>query len=225
MSVEPNNSGEQIPQAAAAPASVVNETQSGQSGQEQQVPLAALQAERAQRQRMEDELKLIKDHLSLLQASQPQNAPSAQKDELAGLSDSDVLTVGDFKKLASSFNQNVQMSIGELKMMQKYPDYHDVITKYLPDVLKTNPSLQSTLQKTQDYELAYYLAKNSDTYRVENKKTVRNADAERIVANANQAGSLSSLGASSPALQAAKRYKDMSDDDFRLEMARNRGYS
>ena len=50
---------------------------------------------------------MIKDHLSLLQANQarPQEKP---KDDFEGLNDSDVMTVGDFKKIAGKFNQQVR---------------------------------------------------------------------------------------------------------------------
>ena len=223
MSEEPIVSGEEkINQEAAVPPSVEQgEAQPAveETKEEQTVPLSALQAERAQRQQMQDELRMIKEHLALNQASQSKEKP---KDAFEGLDDGDVMTVGEFKKLTSSLSNQFKMSIEELKMAQKHPDYQDVITRYLPDVLKQNPGLKNTLQKTQDYELAYYLAKNSETYRKENKKSKQSADAKRIVENSQKAGSLSSMGSTSPISQ-AKRYKDMSDKEFRELMAQNMG--
>jgi len=224
MSEEQNVSGEEIKnQEAAVPPSVeTGEAQSTaqESKEEQQnVPLSALQAERAQRQQMQEELRMIKEHMALNQANQSKEKP---KDAFEGLDDGDVMTVGEFKKLTSSLSNQFKMSIEELKMAQKHPDYQQVIQKYLPDVLKQNPGLQNTLQKTQDYELAYYLAKNSDNYRKENKKSKQSADAQRIVENSQKAGSLSSMGSTSPISQ-AKRYKDMSDKEFRELMAKNLG--
>lgn len=212
-----DNSGEQI-QAAAVP-ETVNATQ--QAEQERQVPLSALESERARRQQMEDENRLMKEHLTLMQARPPASAPP--KDELDGLDDSDVMTVGDFKKMSGKIANQFQMTLEELRMTQKYPDYQTVITKYLPEVLKTNPNLKSSLQKSQDYELAYYLAKESEAYRSQNKKAQRNEDAERIMKNTQQTGSLSSMGASTPVAQ-AKRYKDMSDSEFNALMHKNLGY-
>lgn len=226
MSEEAKISGEEIKnQEAAVPTSV--ETGEPQNAAEQQVqeeqpntvPLSALQAERAKRQQTEERLRMIEDHLALNQATQ---SKPQQKDELEGLDEGDVLTVGDFRKLTSKMANQFQMTIEELKMTQKHPDYQEVITKYLPDVLKTNPGLKNTLQKTQDYELAYYLAKNSDTYRKENKKSKQSADAKRIVENSQRAGTLSSTGSTSPISQ-AKRYKDMSEKEFRELMAKNLG--
>lgn len=222
MSAEPHVSGEQITEAAAPVVLESEDPSSGGADQEQNVPLSALQQERAQRQGLQEELRMIKDHLALLQANQsrPQEKP---KDDFDGLSDGDVMTVGDFKKIANKFNQQFQMNVEELRMTQKYPDYQEVVTKYLPEVLKTNPGLQRTLQQSQDYELAYYLAKNSDSYKSQRKSAQRSTDAEKMVKNAQQSGSLSSVGGTSP-INTAKRYRDMSDEEFMKEANKNRGY-
>jgi hypothetical protein len=222
MSEEPNVSGATMEAAAPVieqPMEASPEQQQGQS-----VPLSALQSERAHRQQLQDELKVIKDHLALMQTQQVRQPIQQAPDEFQGLDDSDVMTVGDYKKMTGKYAQQFQTSLAELKMQQKYPDYQQVITKYLPDVIKQNPGLRTTLEATQDYELAYYLAKNSDSYRNENKQIQRNADAERIVQNANKAGNLSSMGQVS-AINQAKRFKDMSDDEFRKVMNKNLGYS
>lgn len=218
MSEEPNVSGDQNSEAAAPVATEKSEHVQA----ERQVPLDALQAERAERQKLQDELRMMRDHLSLMQANQsrPQETP---KDDFDGLSEDDVLTVKDLKKALSQKEQQFQMTIQELKMTQKYPDYQEIVTQYLPDVLKQNPGLRDTLAKSQDYELAYYLAKNSDSFKKNHKQTKKNADAERIVQNANRAGSLSSVGQTSP-ISEAKRYKDMSDDDFKKQVQKNLGY-
>jgi len=221
MSEEANVSGDTIQEAAVpTPVDQGNVNEDAPVSEEQKtVPLTALQAERTQRQQAQDELKLMKDHLALSQANQPQTPP---QDEFEGLVDSDILTVGEFKKLTANMSKQFKTSIEELKIAQKNPDYQEVITKYLPDVLKQNPGLQNTLQKTQDYELAYYLAKNSENYRSDNRKYKQSADAKRIVENSQKAGSLSSLGAPSP-ISHAKRYKDMSDDDFKKLVSRHLG--
>jgi len=224
---EQQDSGDHT-EAAAPLETAVNDNVEGQpTQQEQHVPVEALQAERAKRQGIEDELRMIKDNMSLLMAQQQQYANQSQQKppgEFEGLSDDDVLTVGELKKTLAQKEQQYNMSLQELKMTQKYPDYQETITKYLPEVFKTNPGLRNTLQQTQDFELAYYLAKNSDAYKSNNKRLKKNSDAERIVNNANQAGSLSSVGQNSP-INAAKRYREMSDAEFRELANRNLGYS
>jgi len=222
MNQEILNSGDQLE--AAAPVDENTMEPQGQEQQEpQQVPLDALQAERAERQRLQDELKMVKDNMSLMM-SQYQSQAKQSQEQADNLSDDDVLTVGEFKKALQQKEQQYNMSIQELRMTQKYPDYEEVITKYLPEVFKTTPGLRKTLEQTQDFELAYYLSKNSDAYRSANKKAKTNADAERIVQNSQRAGSLSSVGATSPISQ-AKRFRDMSDDEFMAIANRNRGYA
>lgn len=222
MSEQAEVTGEQMTEAAAPVETVQSEPQNSGSEQGNQVPLEALQAERAQRQNLQEELRVIKDHIALMQSQQSQQQ-QAPKDDFDGVSEDDVLTVGELKKILSQKENQYQMSLQELKMTQKHPDYESVVTQYLPEVLKQNPGLRNTLQNSQDYELAYYLAKNSDAYKAANKQTKKNADAERIVQNAQEAGSLSSMGSNSPVNQ-AKRYRDMSDDEFRKLANRNSGH-
>ncbi len=220
MSIE--TSGDQISEAAVPVATESTDTQTAEIQEARQVPLEALQAERSERQKVQDELSIMRDHVSLLQASQNQNRPKP-KDDFDGMTDDDVLTVGEFKKAIGNKEKQYQSSIQELRMTQTYPDYQETVTKYLPEVLKQNPGLRNTLENSQDFELAYYLAKNCDLYKTDHKKVKQNADAERIVQNANRAGSLSSVGQTSP-INEARRFKDMSDADFKKTVQKNLGY-
>jgi len=211
-----------VNQEAAAPQS--NESMEAQSGQqqEQMVPLSALQSERAQRQSKEEEAKLLRENFALLQANIIQSQQQKPKNELEELADTDVLTVGEAKKFMSQFTQQHHATLEELKMSQKYSDYQDVVSKYLPEVLKTNPSIYETLKASQDYELAYYLAKNSESYRTDKHKKNVSADAERILQNSQKTASLSSIGSISP-MSNSKRYKEMSDEEFIKEVQKNLG--
>lgn len=201
----------------AQPAAPEEETLKIEQKEEPNVPLAALQAEREKRQQLEERLRIMEDHLALNQAGQSKEKP---KDVYEGLDEADYMTVGEHKKLTSGLINQFHMTIEELKMTQKHPDYQEVISKYLPDVLKQNPSLHKTLKKTQDYELAYHLAKKSDKYQKDHKKKRESDDAKRIVENSKKSGSLSSVGSVSPVSQ-AKRYKDMSDSEFETLVNRN----
>lgn len=205
-------------QEAATPP--VNEEVSQEAQAEaKMVPLEALQAERQQRQALDDKLQAIENHMQLLQTQQ--NQAQTAKDE-PGLQDDDILTVGEAKKFMSEIDTKYQASMQEVKMQQKYPDYKDVVTKYLPEIIKEKPWLADNLRKTQDYELAYELAKNSEGYRQESNKKKRSADADAILNNASESGALSSVGHTSPVSQ-AKRYKQMNDSDFKQLVSRNMG--
>jgi len=218
---------QQAPEVAAQMQPVSDEDVSQSEGvsQEGAVPLAALQSERAKRQELEERVKVMSDHMSLMQANAQmyqQQQPNVEEQK-PKLSKDDVLTYGEFEELLSARESAYKQNIAELRMAQKYKDYEDVISKYLPEVLKQSPQLRATLQQSQDYELAYYLAKNSDAYKAESKQTKKNADVERILKNAEQPGSLSSIG-SATAKSTAKKFKDMSDEEFSTLANRNRGY-
>ncbi len=209
---------------AAGPEVVVQEQPQAEQIQEQQpemVPVTALQAERRERQQLQEQMKMLQDHVSLMQANQQQ--PAQKQDEMAGLSDDDVLTVGEAKKFLGKIQHNYQTSVEELRVQQKYPDYNETVTKYLPDVVAKNPALKTTLQNDANrYELAYFLAKNSDSYRNEHKEEKKSTDAQRIVENSQKAGSLSAVGSTAPQSQISN-YKNMSDSDFMKMANRNLG--
>jgi len=225
MSEEANYTGDEMQEAAAPTADSGQDVSTEQVTEQpnEQVPLSALQSERAQRQQLAEELQMMKEHVSLLQSSQ-QHAQSKREDPLDGLPDDDIPTMGDIKKLFREREKQYQARLTEMQMSQQNPDYSEVISKYLPEVIKQNPSFKTKLQETQDYELAYYLAKNSDGYRSAHKRSQKNADAAKVVQNSQMAGSLSSMGTTSP-INTAKRYRDMNDDDFRREMNKNLGYA
>lgn len=199
---------------AAAPAvDETNSTQAEHDKTEQMVPVAALQAERQARQQLQEEMRAIRENMALLaQQSRPKEPPPEEE----VWEDDDVLTVRQFKKAL----QPAQVALAEMQMYRKYPDYEEVITKHLPEVIQKQPGLRQTLLNTQDYELAYYLAKNSDSYRGSKQESQPAAqakphpDAERIVANAEHPGSLSSVAKSST-INDTKKWSQMSDDEFR----------
>ncbi len=187
---------------------------------EQMVPLSALQAERQARQQLQEEIRDIKDNLTLLKrAQQPEKRQEAIEEVL---DDDDVLTVRQLKKILKP----AQASMAEMHMYRKYPDYEQVITEHLPEVLEKQPNLRNVLQQTQDYELAYYLAKNSDGCRAkhssEQPKPKINPEAQRAIENLDKPGSLSSVARTSTASQ-IKKWSHMSDDEFRKHAMRNLG--
>lgn len=196
------------------------ESTSQSESNEQMVPLSALQAERQARQQLQEEIRDIKDNLTLLKRSQ--QPPQRQEAIEEVLDDDDVLTVRQLKKIL----QPAQASMAEMHMYRKYPDYEQVITKHLPEILEKQPNLRNVLQQTQDYELAYYLAKNSDGYRAnqstEQSKPKINPEAQRAIENLDRPGSLSSVARTSTASQ-LKKWSQMSDDEFRKHAMRNLG--
>lgn len=209
---------------AAAPVEDVSQHSQAESVEQapEQVPLSALQAERRERQRLQEDMSMLKNHLELVQMNQ-QNSQK-EPDPIDQLSDDDVLTVGDAKKYMSQINNQYQTGIEELKMTQKHSDYTDVVSKYLPQVLKEKPYLRNTLQNDPNrYQIAYDLATQAAGYKNDQHEVKKTREAEKILKNQNQPGSLSSVGHNS-AVQAPSAYKNMSDGDFKSLVSRNMGY-
>jgi|SRR3990172_1834530 len=204
----------------AADPSMVDEVKStGGQPKEDFVPVSALQAERKERQALQENLKMLQDHVSLLQANQVQ----PKSEPYHGLADDDVLTVGEAKKFIGSMQKDYRENISELRMTQKYQDYTEVISKYLPEVIQANPSLRDTLNVDPNkYETAYILARNSESYRKAKHERKKSADAERIVQNASKPGSLSAMGSASPQSHTGN-WKSMSDDEFMKHVHKHLG--
>lgn len=160
--------------------------------------------------------KLLQDHMELMRAQQQPQRP--QKEEPT-LEDDDLFTVGQAKK---AFKE-LQRANEELRVAAKHKDYEEVITKYLPEAIKENPSIRRWIESSESpYEQAYYLAKKSDAYLKEQAFKTRSKDAEKVAKINGSAGNLSSVGGNSTA-QGTIDYKNMSDDQFREHAARNMG--
>ena len=88
------------------------------------VSASVFQEQKQQNESLQQELRLIKDHLSLLQANQSR-IPEKKVDEFEGIDDGEVMTVGQFKAVAQKYNSQLRMSVEELKISQKYSDYQE----------------------------------------------------------------------------------------------------
>jgi hypothetical protein len=208
-----NTPGE--PVEAAAP------VQDNSNSQENVVPVHVVQSLRSENQHLKENMRLVSEHLELLKANQMQK--SAPQDNFTALSDHDVLTVGDAKKVLGQIERKRQMEMEELKMSQTYTDYNDVIRNYLPKVLKEDPELRQEIENARNpYKMAYKLAKQSAEYVDEQRTKKKSEDAERIIANSQKTGSLSAVGTPSP-ITKASYFKAMSDDEFRKLMNKNSG--
>jgi hypothetical protein len=200
----------------------INVSQPGVSEpQETLVPVSALQAERRERQQLQENLKVMQDHLALLQSSQTKQKP---KDEFSSLSDSDVLTVGEAKKFIENFSREHKMAVEELKMSQQHKDYDEVVRKYIPNLLKEDPDLKDIIMNAPNpYKAAYYIAKRSDSYLQDQRVAQRSPEAQKVVQNTQRAGNLSQIGSTSSA-SSGGNYKQMSDADFMKLVNKNVGY-
>lgn len=190
--------------------------------QEQTIPLSALQAERQQRQQLQEQLRMMQDHVDLLRANATQQQPKQPHIE-ENLADDDVLTVGQAKKFVTQLNQQHKAEVEELKMATQYPDYAETVKKYLPEVIKENPELRDVIMSAPNpFKTAYILSKKSDSYMKE-KGLQRSPEAQKVVQQQQRAGNLSATGSASPA-SAVSSWKNMSDADFAKHVNKHLGY-
>lgn len=203
-------------------AAVPDTDSSTSSQQENTVPVHVVQSMRSENQHLKENLKLVSEHLELLKANQNHQA-QVQQDQLNSLSDHDVLTVGEAKKVLGQMEKKRRMEMEEIKMTQTHPDYTDVIKNYLPKVLSEDPELRIEIENARNpYKMAYMLAKKSTEYVDKERTKKKSEDAERIIANSQKTGNLSAVGTGS-AITKASFYKSMNDDEFRKMMNKNAG--
>lgn len=221
--MEPTNSGVFSEAAAQIAEPNIDPNSQGyqEQPQEQLVPLVALQAERRERQQLQDNLKLMQDHLSLLQANQIR----PQQPEPDGLRDDDVLTFGDAKKYLHQTTSETKAEMMEMKTQHTYLDYSEVVRNYLPQALKEDPELLDEIKSAPNpYKFAYKQAKKSEAYQKAQREKLTSPEAIKAIVNSQRPGNLSSVGSVSPASQVGS-YRNMSDGDFMKQVQKNLGYS
>jgi hypothetical protein len=154
----------------------------GKEGDQKMVPLAALEDERGKRQAAEERVRTVEEQNALYRANVPgpdvrrESEPAKEKDLFEGMDEGDVMTVGEFKRIMGkerenfnkekeNFSQSIGGFISEVQMMIGNPDYKEVISKNLPNVLKTKPHLAAAIKSSQNpYLLAYELGKLDPEY-------------------------------------------------------------
>lgn len=144
-------------------------------------------------QELKEEMKLMRDHLALL--NRRNQAPVAQEEY-----------VDPIDKLTKE-QQQLRVELAEAKMIAKHNDFEEIITRYLPEAIKEEPSIANWLTPT-DYDKAYYLAKKSSAYLRDKafKPKAANKEPEKI-------GSISGVG-SATAGSSEPNFLTMSDEQF-----------
>lgn len=146
--------------------------------------------------------------------------PEFEDDEIDRLPDDEILTkvqvvklaAKQAKRLAQEEMQRVEVERQEERIAAMYPDYADVVEKYIPDLVKANPNLRATiLSSPNKYLAAYEIAKNSYLYHQDQQaKKLQQTQAQRIQKNAAKPQSVNSVGKSS-ALSDAAAIHQMTD--------------
>jgi len=205
--------------------------------EQQSVPLAAIEKIREELREIKQEnnslksnLKMYSDHYELLRRQQMTEESSKKQQQLFGNDDSEYLTVGQAKKFAEelarqqqSMAQSFQASTAELNFMSANPDYSEVIKNYLVSALQEDPDLEEEIRSAKNpVKLAYKMAKRSSKYLQDKAKEKLSAGGKRSFNKLKEPQSVAAAGSTAPASPQGK-YRAMSDQEFRKEMAKNLG--
>lgn len=179
-----------------------------------------LRADReAERRDYQLQLDMLRANVNRTQ--QPDDPRSKQMFD--GMEDSDIPTVGEFRKAWNEKESVYNERIEELQVANKYSDYADVLTKYGKQLAETDPLFIQGLRGAENKAMfAYQYAKREQRlHELENLvKTPQpqaapqiNADAQRMVENARKPGTLSQTGGQG-AFSKADYIETMSDAEF-----------
>lgn len=170
-----------------------------------------------------EEIAELKANLEMVRSRQPREE-AKQPNDFGDLTDEDFPTVGQMKNALETREKQYRESIEEMQVAAKYPDYQEVISSYLPKLLKEKPHLHGSIATAPNKALAAYeLAALFKQARAEGTPVKKSADeAARIVKNAQKPASISQAGGSS-SISSADYYSGLSDSEFFKLVQQNMG--
>lgn len=161
-----------------------------------------------QREIQELKEKLVKD---------TQSQEKSELDELDSLASDDIVTVGQARKLAEKIAERAASKLlkeKEVASMEdnvsfKYPDYSDVVTKYIPKIIKDDPDLAEAIRNSPNpYLTAYKIAKKSYFYKEGLENSNKGSQAtQKVLENSSKPQSVHSQGYQG-ALSDAKKFEN-----------------
>ncbi len=164
--------------------------------------------------------------LEILKANsmQRQSQPQQQEEKMfEGMSDSDLPSVGDFRKEWVKREQSYKARLEELEFASTHTDYAEVLKNHLQPLIKENPLLaQGIATHPNPAAYAYELGKLYQQAKVPQQQSSGSATAQRIVENARKPGTLAQAGGQG-ALSRAEYYATMSDQEFYKLASKNMG--
>ncbi|MFX0200993.1 MAG: hypothetical protein ACFFCW_33150 [Candidatus Hodarchaeota archaeon] len=179
-----------------------------------------------QNQLLQDQLELYRANVSMGQTQERRTETQAKDDAFGGMEDEDVLTVADAKKIFGAKEAQFSEGLSEMRMAVLFPDYRNIVTQHLPNVLKNNPTLATALKDPVKYRhlIAYELAKTdpefTKTTTGSQEEKGGESEADRIIKNAQKTKSVSQAGGGGGGLSKLEMYATMSDEDFEKEIAK-----
>lgn len=181
-----------------------------------------IKAEReTEKREYQQQLELLRANLN---SKQPANSePQRSKRMFDGMEETEIPNVAEIRRAWEQKENEYQAKIEELEIAQRYPDYAEVLEKYLVPLIKEKPHLAGGIQGAPNKALfAYELGKMRQQQMAQPVSTPKSTVAQKIVENSRKPGTLSSAGGQG-ALSKADYYASMSDNEFMQFAARNLG--
>jgi len=211
------------------------DTNQAAAGQETTVPVEVVEKLRDELRQSKEESGLLKDQVELYKANMTTTSPVTEPSP--DIKDDDVITFAEAKKLIADASRNIAGSLQQLEIGQANIDFNEVITKYLPALLKENPALTGAIRSSSNPALlAYNLAKGSTAHQTDvakNKLTGNEAkikdleakvakgdtEAQKLLDKIQKPGSASQVGGAGGGVSSSEFYANMSDQDFEARIA------
>lgn len=165
-------------------------------------------------EKREYQLQLDMLRANIDRQSRPAPQPTHEKQFLDGMKEDDIPNVGELRREWAHKEAAYQSRLEELQVAQQYPDYAEVLQKYVAPLITQKPYLAEGIRNSPNSALmAYEMGKMAQ--QAQGNKTVetRSENAQRIVENAKKPGTLSQAGGQG-ALSKADFYASMSDQEF-----------
>lgn len=182
-----------------------------------------------------DEIRLLKEErekekqehrqqLEMLRANAQQAyKPEPPKEMFHGMNSDDIPNVADIRREWSQKEAQYQARIEELSVAQQYPDYQEVMQKYVQPLINEKPHLIRGALSSENKAMALYeLGKLAEGSMKQSQISTVNQNAQKIVENSKKIGTLSQAGGQS-VLGKADYYASMSDSEFAKFAAKNMG--
>lgn len=178
------------------------------------------------RKKLDDNQAYFQKQIEELRSSLPQQSRPEPKEKryFEGMEKDYVASVGEIESAFEKHERSIREQMDELSVMQKYPDYHDVLQNDFMSLVKDKPYLAQMIQSSPNKALAAYelglMARNTRSQmNTQPVQTMTGAErAQKIVQNAQKPGNIANVGGS-PVLSKADYYAQMSDSEF-MKLAR-----
>lgn len=135
---------------------------------------------------------------------QKEKSSTKENDPYAGLSDDDIITVADYKKI----NSQQMRQIASDQVPQQFSDFNEVI-KLVDEYVKENPAAEAAIMNSPNPRLtAYQMVKSSMLYHKNISQTNNKDNVQKALDNSKKPISSQSLGTTSP-LNDMQKYEKM----------------